>query len=50
MPGVILQGITEPISVWSCALKRDLALTVRHSPIDQPISEAICILADMDNW
>lgn len=50
IPGAILQAITEPISEWGCALKRDLVLAVHHSPMDQPISEAVCVLADVDTW
>lgn len=47
---MVLQGTSAPKSEWESTLRRDLSLTARHPPLDQPVDEAIAIVANTDTW
>ncbi|XP_075232420.1 folliculin-interacting protein 1 [Lycorma delicatula] len=54
IPSLILQGILEDGNTshptWESELRRDLQIEV-HSPVlNQEISEAVCIIANVDTW
>ncbi|EFN82828.1 Folliculin-interacting protein 2 [Harpegnathos saltator] len=34
---------------WSC-MREEVAASVRFPTIDQPVAEALCVLADLDTW
>lgn len=42
---------TEPEETrwWSC-MREEVTASVRFPTIDQPIAEALCVLADLDTW
>ncbi|XP_049767030.1 uncharacterized protein LOC126100466 [Schistocerca cancellata] len=50
LPDLILHGCIQPVRAWESALRRDLALSARHPPVDQEVSEAVCIVANTDTW
>lgn len=50
LPDLILHGCIQPVRAWESALRRDLALSARHPPVDQEVSEAVCIVANTDSW
>ncbi|XP_043492118.1 folliculin-interacting protein 2 [Polistes fuscatus] len=35
---------------WWCCVREEVAAGVRFPTIDEPVSEAVCILADLDTW
>ncbi|XP_047343088.1 folliculin-interacting protein 2 isoform X2 [Vespa velutina] len=35
---------------WWCCVREEVAAGVRFPTIDQPVAEAVCILADLDTW
>lgn len=47
---MVLQGTSAPKSEWESALRRDLSLATRHPLLDQPIDEAVAIVANTDTW
>ncbi|XP_004708797.1 folliculin-interacting protein 2 isoform X4 [Echinops telfairi] len=49
MPDLVLHGTSndEKLKQW---LMADLVHTVHHPVLDEPIAEAICIVADTDKW
>ncbi|GJQ67468.1 hypothetical protein Trydic_g8307 [Trypoxylus dichotomus] len=47
---MVLQGISVPKTIWETSLRKDLTLTARHPLLDQPVDEAIAIIADTDTW
>lgn len=50
VPDLALQGTTDPKSRWDSKLKSNLAMSTQHSLLDNPIDEALTILADTDSW
>ncbi|XP_008059939.1 folliculin-interacting protein 1 isoform X2 [Carlito syrichta] len=49
VPDFVLQGIGSDERLRQC-LVSDLSHTVQHPVLDEPIAEAVCIIADMDKW
>ncbi|KAM6221254.1 folliculin-interacting protein 2 isoform 3-T3 [Rhynchocyon petersi] len=49
MPDLVLHGTCSDEKLKQC-LMADLAHTVHHPVLDEPIAEAICIIADTDKW
>lgn len=56
IPSLVLQGIVEDGMVdisrpsWESELRRDLKIEA-HSPVlNQDISEAVCIVANLNTW
>ncbi|XP_051055391.1 folliculin-interacting protein 2 [Phodopus roborovskii] len=49
MPDLVLHGISSDEKLKQC-LAADLAHTVHHPVLDEPIAEAVCIIADTDKW
>uniref|UniRef100_A0A8C4W6L9 Folliculin interacting protein 2 n=1 Tax=Gopherus evgoodei TaxID=1825980 RepID=A0A8C4W6L9_9SAUR len=49
MPDLVLHGISndEKLKQW---LPADLLHAVHHPVLDEPIAEAVCIIADTDKW
>ncbi|XP_022903971.2 folliculin-interacting protein 2 isoform X2 [Onthophagus taurus] len=47
---MVLQGISSPKNNWETTLRKDLSLAVRHPLLDQPIEEAVAIIANTDSW
>ncbi|KAF2894253.1 hypothetical protein ILUMI_11914, partial [Ignelater luminosus] len=47
---MVLQGTSAPKSEWESALRRDLSLATRHPLLDQPVDEAVAIVANTDTW
>jgi hypothetical protein len=50
MPDMVLQGPIVPKQDWESKLKSDLALASQHSLIDQPVEEAVAVIANTDTW
>ncbi|EFA03529.1 folliculin-interacting protein 1 [Tribolium castaneum] len=50
MPDMVLQGPVVPRQNWEAKLKSDLALASQHSLIDQPVEEAVAVIANTDTW
>ncbi|XP_063902931.1 folliculin-interacting protein 2 [Zophobas morio] len=50
MPDMVLQGPIVPKQEWETRLKSDLALASQHSLIDQPVEEAVAVIANIDTW
>ncbi|XP_044266324.1 folliculin-interacting protein 2 [Tribolium madens] len=50
MPDMVLQGPVVPKQKWESKLKSDLALASQHSLIDQPVEEAVAVIANTDTW
>ncbi|RZC36053.1 folliculin-interacting protein 1, partial [Asbolus verrucosus] len=50
MPDMVLQGPIVPKQDWESRLKSDLALASQHSLIDQPVEEAVAVIANTDTW
>lgn len=50
IPDMVLQGPVVPKQQWESRLKNDLALASQHSPIDQPVEEAVAVIANTDTW
>lgn len=48
MPDFVLQGV--PDNDFYDSLSTDLKLALQHSVVDEPVSEAVCILANIDKW
>ncbi|XP_053317911.1 folliculin-interacting protein 1 isoform X2 [Spea bombifrons] len=49
VPDFVLQGIGSEDKLRQC-LVSDLSHAVQHPVLDEPIAEAVCILADVDKW
>ncbi|XP_044520616.1 folliculin-interacting protein 1 isoform X2 [Gracilinanus agilis] len=49
VPDFVLQGIGNDEKLRQC-LMSDLSHAVQHPVLDEPIAEAVCIIADMDKW
>ncbi|XP_073850260.1 folliculin-interacting protein 1 isoform X4 [Macaca fascicularis] len=49
VPDFVLQGIGSDERFRQC-LTSDLSHAVQHPVLDEPIAEAVCIIADMDKW
>ncbi|XP_066991475.2 folliculin-interacting protein 2 [Anabrus simplex] len=50
IPDLVLHGCTQPVQTWEKSLRRDLALTAHHPLLDQEVSEAVCIVGNVDLW
>ena len=48
MSDFVLHGTSD--SSFKSQLLHDLQMTVQHSILDEPIDEAVCVIADTDNW
>ncbi|BFZ17612.1 hypothetical protein BsWGS_20651 [Bradybaena similaris] len=44
----VLHGTSD--TNYKSRLLNDLQMSVRHSVLDEPIDEAVCVIADTDNW
>ncbi|XP_077182986.1 folliculin-interacting protein 1 isoform X2 [Paroedura picta] len=49
VPDFVLQGVGSDEKLKHC-LMSDLSHAVQHPVLDEPIAEAICIIADTDKW
>ncbi|XP_055000832.1 folliculin-interacting protein 2 isoform X2 [Sorex araneus] len=49
MPDLVLHGTGSDEKLKQC-LVADLLHTVHHPVLDEPIAEAVCIIADTDKW
>ncbi|XP_006116133.1 folliculin-interacting protein 1 isoform X2 [Pelodiscus sinensis] len=49
VPDFVLQGVGNDEKLRHC-LVSDLSHAVQHPVLDEPIAEAVCIIADMDKW
>ncbi|XP_006892840.1 PREDICTED: folliculin-interacting protein 2 [Elephantulus edwardii] len=49
MPDLVLHGTSNDEKLKQC-LMADLIHTVHHPVLDEPIAEAVCIIADTDKW
>ncbi|XP_012639040.1 folliculin-interacting protein 2 isoform X1 [Microcebus murinus] len=49
MPDLVLHGTSSDEKLKQCLLA-DLVHTVHHPVLDEPIAEAVCIIADTDKW
>lgn len=49
VPDFVLQGIASEEKLRQC-LMSDLSHAVQHPVLDEPIAEAVCIIADVDKW
>ncbi|NXN90873.1 FNIP1 protein, partial [Rhinopomastus cyanomelas] len=49
VPDFVLQGVGSDDKLRHC-LVSDLAHAVQHPVLDEPIAEAVCIIADTDKW
>ncbi|XP_029412592.1 folliculin-interacting protein 2 isoform X2 [Nannospalax galili] len=49
MPDLVLHGTSSDERLKQC-LAADLVHTVHHPVLDEPIAEAVCIIADTDKW
>ncbi|XP_051013275.1 folliculin-interacting protein 2 isoform X1 [Acomys russatus] len=49
MPDLVLHGASSDEKLKQC-LAADLLHTVHHPVLDEPIAEAVCIIADTDKW
>jgi hypothetical protein len=50
IPDMVLQGCTQLTKGWEANVRRDLALTAQHPLLDQEVTEAVCIIANIDTW
>jgi hypothetical protein len=50
IPDMVLQGCTQLPKSWEADLRRDLSLAAHHPLLDQEVSEAVCIIANIDTW
>ncbi|XP_015285025.1 PREDICTED: folliculin-interacting protein 1 [Gekko japonicus] len=49
VPDFVLQGVGSDEKLKHC-LMSDLSHAVQHPVLDEPIAEAVCIIADTDKW
>ncbi|XP_067422628.1 folliculin-interacting protein 1 isoform X2 [Emydura macquarii macquarii] len=49
VPDFVLQGVGNDEKLRHC-LVSDLSHAVQHPVLDEPIAEAVCIIADTDKW
>ncbi|NWH79064.1 FNIP2 protein, partial [Piaya cayana] len=49
MPDLVLHGINNDEKLKQCLLA-DLLHAMHHPVLDEPIAEAVCIIADTDKW
>lgn len=47
---MVLQGTTSQLKSFEHILKRDLNLMTKQPLLDQPIQEAVAIVANTDTW
>jgi hypothetical protein len=50
IPDMVLQGCTQLPKSWETNLRRDLTLAAHHPLLDQEVTEAVCIIANIDTW
>jgi hypothetical protein len=50
IPDMVLHGCTQSPKNWEAYLRRDLSLASHHPLLDQEVSEAVCIVANIDTW
>jgi hypothetical protein len=50
IPDMVLQGCTQLPKCWEANLRQDLSLSAHHPLLDQEVSEAVCIIANIDTW
>lgn len=50
IPDLVLQGTSAPKKDWEATLKNELTLSSQHCLLDQPLEEAVAIIADTDTW
>ncbi|XP_076269276.1 folliculin-interacting protein 2 [Rhynchophorus ferrugineus] len=50
IPDMVLQGTTSPQAHWESKLKKNLARQTQHSLLDQPVEEALAVVASTDTW
>ncbi|XP_044751873.1 folliculin-interacting protein 2 [Coccinella septempunctata] len=50
IPDLVLQGTSAPKKDWEATLKNELSLSSQHCLLDQPLDEAVAIIADTDTW
>ncbi|XP_045471501.1 folliculin-interacting protein 2 isoform X2 [Harmonia axyridis] len=50
IPDLVLQGTSAPKKGWEATLKNELSLSSQHCLLDQPLEEAVAIIADTDTW
>jgi hypothetical protein len=50
IPDMVLHGCTQSPKSWEANLRRDLSLASHHLLLDQEVSEAVCIVANIDTW
>ncbi|XP_059167121.1 folliculin-interacting protein 2-like isoform X2 [Physella acuta] len=48
MSDFVLHGTSD--TEYKTRLLNDLQMTVKHSILDEPIDEAVCVIADTDHW
>ncbi|KAL9961120.1 hypothetical protein ACROYT_G030010 [Oculina patagonica] len=48
LPDLVLQGVQD--NNFRASLSTDLKLALQHSVVDDPVSEAVCIIANTDKW
>ncbi|XP_053316153.1 folliculin-interacting protein 2 isoform X1 [Spea bombifrons] len=49
MPDLVLHGISNCEKLKQC-LSSDLAHSTHHPVLDEPLAEAVCVVADTDKW
>ncbi|KAM4808976.1 folliculin-interacting protein 2 [Rhinophrynus dorsalis] len=49
MPDLVLHGLSSDEKLKQC-LTASLAHSARHPALDEPVAEAVCIVADTDRW
>lgn len=47
---MVLQGTLSSPKTWEHILRRDLQLSARKPLLDQPVQEAVAIVANTDTW
>uniref|UniRef100_A0A1Y1MB06 UDENN FNIP1/2-type domain-containing protein n=1 Tax=Photinus pyralis TaxID=7054 RepID=A0A1Y1MB06_PHOPY len=47
---MVLQGTSAPKAEWESSLRKDLSIAARCPLLDQPVDEAIAIVANTDTW
>ncbi|CAG9767653.1 unnamed protein product [Ceutorhynchus assimilis] len=50
IPDMALQGVVSSKQQWYSELKSNLAMNAQHSLLDQPVDEALAIVANTDTW
>lgn len=50
MSDMVLQGTSAPKTQWESLLRNDLVLEAKHPLLEQPVEEAVAIIANTDTW